>query len=58
MKVDKQEYTVTKVKLELDSKEAAWLKAMLQNPTSENENGQDREFRKHLWSALDQIGIR
>ena len=55
MEVKKEE--VISITLTLDGKEAAWLKAVMQNPlydcTPDEEDGNDSEMRYKLWNALD-----
>lgn len=58
MKAEKQEYTVTTVKLTLDSKEAAWLKATMQNPLSDSETAEEQKIRREFWQRLNDIGIQ
>lgn len=43
------------ITLELDKKEALWLKGVVQNPVNcdyENEREEDRVMRKAFWDAL------
>lgn len=46
-----------KIKLEMNEKEASFLKSLVQNPTCppENEPGEYKIMRKKFWEALKDI---
>jgi len=50
----KREFTVT---LKLSEQEARWLKAVVQNPLSEDEGKVDSEMRQVFWDALNLVRV-
>ena len=50
----KREFAVT---LKLTEREAMWLKRLMQNPLSEDEDKETSEMRVMFWSALETVRL-